>query len=117
MRPGWHAAADRHLGVTPILKSASVPLGQYEAHHEHQKQENERNMRQVRNVHGLPSNCRVITSATPICALVGRASSTPRASRFPFNQVPFMLLSTIRKRPWAASRRTRKCSRDTSSLV
>src|ERR1700739_1724258 len=117
MRPGWLAADGGHLAVTAIVYVASAAVGQCEAHHEDQKQEDERNMRQVRNVHGLASNCRVITSATPIRAFEGRVSSTPRASRFPFNQVPFMLWSTIRKRPWAASRRNRKCSRETSSLV
>src|SRR5689334_1998040 len=66
--------------------------------------------------HGFASKFSMITSATLICARPGNASSTPRASRFPFSQVPFMLLSTIKNRPWDGSRRNRRCSRETSSL-
>ena len=50
------------------------------------------------DIYGRSSNCSVITSATLICAFGGRVSSTPRASRLPLSQVPFMLLSTITKR-------------------
>src|SRR5579871_3523595 len=66
---------------------------------------------------GLASKWSVSTSAMPMVAGLGSFSSWPRVRRFPLSQVPFMLLSTMRNPPRAGSRRTRRCSRETSSLV
>src|SRR5208283_5319246 len=67
--------------------------------------------------HFLASKASFSTSAMRISARSGRGSSTPGASRRPFSQVPLRLLSRIAKAPLAGSRRSRRCSRETSSLV
>src|ERR1700686_560188 len=116
MRPGSVAAPALHFSATLMLPPAAHALRHQEAHREDQEKQHERDVRQIRDCHGLASKLSVITSATLIFARLGKVSSTPRARRFPFSHVPFMLLSTIRKRPCDGSRRTRRCSRETSSL-
>src|SRR5579885_3536223 len=94
---------------------------EHEDHHKREKENRKGRMEPIeliqRHIYLRAANESWTASATRISARSGRVRSTPRSRRLPLSHVPLRLWSTIKKRPLNGSRRSRRCSRETSSLV
>src|SRR5207248_50534 len=100
-----------------LCSSRPPPVRRHKYRHEAEEADDENQGGDGGNCHDLTWNTSVRISAMPISARSGSGCSTSRFSRFPSTHVPFVLRSTIKKRPVAPSRLTWACSRETSSFV